>query len=124
MNRPFKSILLLAVGLTAVLALSSCSMLSKYLPGNGSPPSSQSASGSQQAAEEHAIQGVLNQVDNEQKYIILIADEAYHRFDFSDHGADLSGMEPGDSVTVIYTGTLDQESEEIPAKLVSITKNA
>ena len=33
-------------------------------------------------------------------------------------------MEPGDSVTVIYTGTLDQESEEIPAKLVSITKNA
>ena len=45
MNRPFKSGLLIAVGLTAVLALSSCSMLRQYLPGglDQSAQSSQSA---------------------------------------------------------------------------------
>ena len=60
MNRPFKSGLLIAVGLTAVLALSSCSMLSKYLPGKDAqaPQTSQSDSGSQPAAEEHTIQGL------------------------------------------------------------------
>lgn len=132
MNRPFQSALLLAVGLTAVLALSSCSQLSQYLPGGGnqSPQSSQSsssapdASSSQTDAEEQTIQGILNQVDKEQEYLILIADDAYCRFDFSESGADLSGLEPGDSVTVTYTGTLDQDSEEITAKLVSISKDA
>ena len=42
MNRPFKSGLLIAVGLTAVLALSSCSMLRQYLPG-GHDQSAQSS---------------------------------------------------------------------------------
>lgn len=125
MNRPFKSGLLIAVGLTAVLALSSCSMLSKYLPGKDAqaPQTSQSDSGSQTAAEERTIQGILNQIDSDQKYLILIADDAYYRFDFSECASDLSGLEPGDSVTLTYTGTPDQDSEDVTAQLVSITKD-
>ena len=109
MNRPFKSGLLIAVGLTAVLALSSCSMLSKYLPGKD--------------AQAPQIQGTLNQIDSDQKYLILIADDAYYRFDFSECDSDLSGLEPGDSVTLTYTGTPDQDSEDVTAQLVSITKD-
>ena len=69
------------------------------------------------------IQGTLNQVDAEQEYLVLVADEAYCRFDCSDSGADLSGLEPGDSVTITYTGTLDEESDDVTAKLVTITKD-
>ena len=80
-------------------------------------------SGSQPAAEEHTIQGTLNQIDSDQKYLILIADDAYYRFDFSECDSDLSGLEPGDSVTLTYTGTPDQDSEDVTAQLVSITKD-
>ena len=127
MNRPFKSGLLIAVGLTAVFTLSSCSMLRQYLPGGGNQsPSSQSApdGSAVQEEEEHTVQGTLNQIDSELEYLLLIVDDQYCRIDFSQSEADLSGMEPGDSVTVTYTGILDQESEEILAKLVSITKDA
>ena len=120
--------LLLAVGLTAVLALSSCSMLSKYLPG-GASSSAQTSQPAPDAAESRTeeetstIQGTLNSVDSELEYLILVADDAYCRFDCSDSGADLSGLEPGDTVTVTYTGTLDPDSEDVSAKLVSITKD-
>ena len=51
MNRPFKSGLLIAVGLTAVLALSSCSMLRQYLPGGHD----QSAQSSQSAPDASSV---------------------------------------------------------------------
>ena len=52
MNRPFKSGLLIAVGLTAVLALSSCSMLRQYLPG-GHDQSAQSSQSNPDASSSH-----------------------------------------------------------------------
>ena len=128
MNRHLRSGLLLAVGLTAVLALSSCSMLSKYLPG-GASSSAQTSQPAPDAAESRTeeetstIQGTLNSVDSDLEYLILVADDAYCRFDCSDSGADLSGLEPGDAVTITYTGTLDPDSEDVSAKLVSITKD-
>ena len=103
MNRPFKSGLLIAVGLTAVLALSSCSMLRQYLPGghDQSAQSSQSNpdASSSQKSEEYTLQGTLNQIDTDLKYLVLISDDLYFRFDFSESDADLSDLAPGDSIT-------------------------
>ena len=130
MNRPFQSTLLLALGLTALLALSSCSIVSRYLPGGAAAQSSQSStsssadSSSSQSPEEQTLNGTLNMVDNDQKYLVLVTDEGYSRFSFADTDLDLSKLAPGDAVTVTYTGTLEPDSEEVTAQLVSVTKNA
>ena len=135
MNKRLFSGVLLAAGLTAVLTLTGCAQLRQLTPGGGQPgASAQSAQSSspsgsqggqkgQEDQEVKTIQGTLNQVDAEQEYLVLVADEAYCRFDCSDSGADLSGLEPGDSVTITYTGTLDEESDDVTAKLVTITKD-
>ena len=123
MKRYLRPGLLAAVGLTAILALSSCSMLRQYLPSNAESSSSSSTSGSQQNVETHTLQGTLNQIDTELKYLVLVTEEGYFRFSFSDTDLDLSGLEPGDTVTITYTGTLDAESEDVSAQLVSISKD-
>lgn len=123
MKRYLRPGLLAAVGLTAILALSSCSMLRQYLPSNAESSSSSSTSGSQQNVETHTLQGTLNQIDTDLKYLVLVTEEGYFRFSFSDTDLDLSGLEPGDTVTITYTGTLDAESEDVSAQLVSISKD-
>ena len=123
MKRYLRPGLLAAVGLTAILALSSCSMLRQYLPSNAESSSSSSTSGSQQNVETHTLQGTLNQIDTDLKFLILVTEEGYFRFSFSDTDLDLSGLEPGDTVTITYTGTLDAESEDVSAQLVSISKD-
>lgn len=123
MKRYLRPGLLAAVGLTAILALSSCSMLRQYLPSNAESSSSSSTSGSQQNVETHTLQGTLNQIDTDLKYLVLVTEEGYFRFSFSDTDLDLSGLEPGDTVTITYTGALDAESEDVSAQLVSISKD-
>ena len=123
MKRYLRPGLLAAVGLTAILALSSCSMLRQYLPSNAESSSSSSTSGSQQNVETHTLQGTLNQIDTDLKYLVLVTEEGYFRFSFSDTDLELSGLEPGDTVTITYTGTLDAESEDVSAQLVSISKD-
>ena len=123
MKRYLRPGLLAAVRLTAILALSSCSMLRQYLPSNAESSSSSSTSGSQQNVETHTLQGTLNQIDTDLKYLVLVTEEGYFRFSFSDTDLDLSGLEPGDTVTITYTGTLDAESEDVSAQLVSISKD-
>ena len=123
MKRYLRPGLLAAVGLTAILALSSCSMLRQYLPSNAESSSSSSTSGSQQNVETHTLQGTLNQIDTDLKYLVLVTEEGYFRFSFSDTDLDLSGLEPGATVTITYTGTLDAESEDVSAQLVSISKD-
>lgn len=132
MNRHFQSGLLLAVGLTAVLALSGCSMLSRYLPGGETPAassSSQSSQSSQPAAspadrsEEHVIEGTINIIDKDLEYLVLVTDDGYARLGFADAGLDLSSLAPGDSITVTYTGPLEPDSEDVTAQLVSVTKD-
>ena len=123
MKRYLRPGLLAAVGLTAILALSSCSMLRQYLPSNAESSSSSSTPGSQQNVETHTLQGTLNQIDTDLKYLVLVTEEGYFRFSFSDTDLDLSGLEPGDTVTITYTGTLDAESEDVSAQLVSISKD-
>ena len=70
MKRYLRPGLLAAVGLTAILALSSCSMLRQYLPSNAESSSSSSTSGSQQNVETHTLQGTLNQIDTDLKYLV------------------------------------------------------
>ncbi len=121
MNRFSPGPLLLAVGLTALLSLSGCST-------PGAPPSDSTSqpetSNAEDLQETQTIQGILNQVDPDLEYLILIADDACQRFDFSGTELDISELSPGDSVTVTYTETLDPDSEEITAKLVSIAKTS
>ena len=91
--------LLLAAGVLAAL-LCACGA-----PGGGNTPASDADPEAPQT-----IQGTLNQLDTEQFCLVLVTDDAYYRFDFSESGADLSGFEPGDAVTITYTGTLDSEN--------------
>ena len=77
MNRPFKSGLLIAVGLTA--AVSPLQLLhAAPIPASGhdqSAQSSQSApdASSSQKNEGYTLQGTLNQIDTDLKYLVLIS---------------------------------------------------
>ena len=118
MNRIRPASLFLAAAALTVLALAGCA--------HGSPDASPSASQpSQSQAEEQTstLQGTLYSFDQTLEYLVLLTDDGYFRIGFSGQETDLSGLEPGDSVTVTYTGTLDQSSEDITAQLVSIAKD-
>ena len=103
--------LLLAAGVLAAL-LCACAA-----PGGGNTP----ASGADPESPQ-TIQGTLNQLDTDQSYLVLVTDDAYCRFDFSESGADLSGFEPGDAVAIPYPATLGEASEDVTADLVHIEK--
>ena len=121
MNRFSRVGLIFAAGLIAAFALTGCS---KTPASQGSQPSA-STSGSQSAPQdEQTIQGTLNLLDTEQDFLVLIADDTHYRFDLTDTQADLSGFEPGDSVTITYTGTLDPDSDDIAAQLTAIAKDS
>ena len=115
MKRLTRPVLLMALALTAVLLLCSCSA-------SGGKDAGGDTTGPAQT-DTQTVQGTVNQIDTGLKYLVVATDDDYCCFDFSDSDADLSGLEPGDSVTVTYTGTLDSESEEVTATLVSIEKN-
>ena len=119
MKRLTRPLLLMALALTAALLLCSCSASGGKDAGGDTTGPAQTDN----QTDTQTVQGTVNQIDTEQKYLVLVTDDDYCRFDFSDSDADLSGLEPGDSVTVTYTGTLDGESEEVSATLVSIEKN-
>ncbi len=127
-NRFLRTGPFLAAGLIAAFALTSCSALSGYFPGNDSQPessvSSPDVSGSASTPEEYTLQGTLNQIDQDLKFLVLIADDLYFRFDFSNTDIDMSSFSPGDSVTVTYTGLLEPDSEDVTAQLVSMDKNS
>ena len=64
---------------------------------------------------------MVNKIDD---YLVLLTDDGeYHIFDFGED-VDPSAMEEGDRVTVTYTGTLDPESDEVTAVVVSVEKTA
>ena len=84
----------LTLSLAAALLCSGCTPL---------PPGDQSASASQVST----VSTSLSQV--------------YYRFERN--GVDVSGLIPGDPVTVTYTGALDPEEGTVSAVLLSITKD-
>lgn len=121
MKRLTHSGLLLAVGILAALLLCACSAPGGQGGSDNAPSVSDDAG--QNQSETQTIQGTLNQIDTDQMYLVLVTDEAYYRFDFSESGEDLSALEPGDNITITYTGTLDDTDEDVTAKLVSVVKN-
>ena len=116
MNRRKRTGALLAAGVLAALLLCSCSA-------PGRPAAGGSGSVSQSQPETKTIQGTVNKIDTQQEFLVLVTEDAYYRFDLEGCQADLSGLEPGDGVTVTYTGELDEESDDVTAALVDITKN-
>ena len=67
--------------------------------------------------EEHAISGIINRMDD---YLVLLANDEYQVFDLG-KGVSTDGLEEGDEVTVVYTGTLGDE--KTPPVAIEIAKN-
>lgn len=68
--------------------------------------------------EEHVISGVINRMGD---YLVLLTeDDSYQIFDLG-KGVSTAGLEPGDQVTVTYTGSLGDE--KTPPVISEITKS-
>lgn len=108
--------LLLAVSLTA------CSPAGKTADKPGNTPAVMENQGETQAPETQTMKGTLNLVDDSQGYVVVINEDGdYCRFLVGD--VDVTGLQPGDSVTVTYTGTIPAEdADTISAELVSLVK--
>ena len=118
MKRLTRPVLLMALALTAALLLCSCSASGGKDAGGDTTGPAQTDN----QTDTQTVQGTVNQIDTEQKYLVLVTDDDYCRFDFSQSEADVSGLEPGDSVFVTYTGDLDPESEDVTAQLTRIER--
>ncbi len=55
--------------------------------------------------EEHAVSGVVNKLED---YLVLVVGDDYQVFDFA-KDLKVDGINEGDEVTVVYTGTLGDE---------------
>ena len=67
--------------------------------------------------EEHAISGIINRMDD---YLVLLANDEYQVFDLG-KGVSTAGLQEGDEVTVVYTGTLGDE--KMPPVAIEIAKS-
>lgn len=113
----------LAVMLTVALAACSRNQPPSVSQGSGNSGSgSSSVPAPSEGEETKTLEGTLNQVDEGLGLLLVVSDGQYCRFDLNE--ADISGLEPGDLVKVTYTGTLDPESDEVTAAVVSVEKTA
>ena len=113
----------LAAALTVALAACARNHAPSSSQGPGASGSGSSSVQSPSDGEEtKTLEGTLNQADSDLGLLLVISDDQYCRFDLN--GTDVSGLEPGDSIKVTYTGTLDPESDEVTAVVVSIEKTA
>lgn len=67
--------------------------------------------------EEHVVSGVVNRLGD---HMVLLVDEDYLVFDL-DKDLNTGGVNEGDNVTLVYTGTLGDEKN--PPVVTEITKN-
>ncbi|WP_417093422.1 hypothetical protein [Intestinimonas timonensis] len=67
--------------------------------------------------EEHAVSGVVNKLED---YLVLVVGDDYQVFDFV-KDLKVDGINEGDEVTVVYTGTLGDE--KTPPVVIEIAKN-
>lgn len=65
--------------------------------------------------------GALDRLEPEADCLVLASGGEYYRFERN--GVDVSGLIPGDPVTVTYTGALDPEEGTVSAVLLSITRD-
>lgn len=112
-----------AVCLAAAMALTACGTSSQQNQQEQTPTTVVSSTLTQPVADDaqtKTMKGVVNTIDAGLDMLLLIADDAYYKFEIGD--VDLTGLEPGDTVTVTYTGEAQPDSETVEAALVSIEK--
>ena len=105
----------LTLGLAAALLCAGCAPL---------PSASQGSSASQVSAslsQVSSLRGALDRLEPEADCLVLASGGEYYRFERN--GVDVSGLIPGDPVTVTYTGALDPEEGTVSAVLLSITRD-
>ena len=108
----------LTLGLAAALLCAGCAPLPSASQGSSaSPVSTVSASLSQVSS----LRGALDRLEPEADCLVLASGGEYYRFERN--GVDVSGLIPGDPVTVTYTGALDPEEGTVSAVLLSITRD-
>lgn len=108
----------LTLGLAAALICAGCAPLS---PAKQSVSASQISDASASLSQVSSLRGALDRLEPEADCLILASGGAYYRFELN--GVDVSGLIPGDPVTVTYTGVLDPEKDSVSAVLLSITKD-
>ena len=112
-----------AVCLAAAMALTACGTSSQQNQQEQTPTTVVSSTLTQPVADDaqtKTMKGVVNTIDAGLDMLLMIADDAYYKFEIGD--VDLTGLEPGDTVTVTYTGEAQPDSETVEAALVSIEK--
>ena len=112
-----------AVCLAAAMALTACGASSQQNQQEQTPTTVVSSTLTQPVADDaqtKTMKGVVNTIDTGLDMLVLIADDAYYQFEIGD--VDLTGLEPGDTVTVTYTGEAQPDSETVEAALVSVEK--
>ena len=107
-----------ALGLALAVCLAACS----GAPAASPSPSPNASLASSPALEEETsvLQGNLNTLDAELGFLIVVDEDGnYCRFDLGE--TDPGELEPGDAVTVTYTGQLS-DGDEITATVTAIEK--
>lgn len=104
-----------------VLSLAACGKTAKESPAPETAPVETTAAVEETAApndtEEHVVSGVVNRLGD---HMVLLVDEDYLVFDLA-KDLNTGGVNEGDNVTLVYTGTLGDEKN--PPVVTEITKN-
>lgn len=118
-----------ALCLVSVVSLAACTKPAPTKGEDSSTSTSQSTSQSssssseeEQAEEkEETFEGTVNTIDTDLDMLVMAKDDGYYKFNIN--GVDMANVEPGDFITLIYTGTLEADSDDVTANLVAIVKN-
>lgn len=108
----------LTLGLAAALLCAGCAPLPSASQGSSA---SQVSTVSASLAQVSSLRGALDRLEPEADCLVLASGGEYYRFERN--GVDVSGLIPGDPVTVTYTGALDPEEGTVSAVLLSITRD-
>ena len=110
-----------------VLSLAACGKTAKQSPAPETAPVETTAAVEETTpveetaapndTEEHVVSGVVNRLGD---HMVLLVDEDYLVFDL-DKDLNTGGVNEGDNVTLVYTGTLGDEKN--PPVVTEITKN-
>lgn len=108
----------LTLGLAAALLCAGCAPLPSASQGSSAP---QVSTVSASLSQVSSLRGALDRLEPEADCLVLASGGEYYRFERN--GVDVSGLIPGDPVTVTYTGALDPEEGTVSAVLLSITRD-
>lgn len=108
----------LTLGRAAALLCAGCAPLPSASQGSSA---SQVSTVSASLSQVSSLRGALDRLEPEADCLVLASGGEYYRFERN--GVDVSGLIPGDPVTVTYTGALDPEEGTVSAVLLSITRD-